>query len=147
MSILKLILPKKNQDLGVGLLENVISLVIVTTILSVMIPIFFAEKEQKLNQKILTGAIALSKENLDDLRRQRILNLPLGESTSQEDNLGYSYDLKQYICTQEPIINEDESVTCETTVDIERNLRHVLLKIKKNGKEIYTVQTAFTRLR
>lgn len=147
MSLLKLILPKKNQDLGVGLLENVISLLIVTTTLSVMIPIFFAEKEQKINQKILTGAIALSKENLDDLRRQRILNLPLGESTSQEDNLGYSYDLKQYICTQEPIINEDESVTCETTVDIERNLRHVLLKIKKNGKEIYTVQTAFTRLR
>ncbi|ACB52886.1 hypothetical protein cce_3538 [Crocosphaera subtropica ATCC 51142] len=147
VSFLKLVLPKKNQDLGAGLLENMISLIIVTTTLSAMIPVFFSQKEQTINQKIVTGAIALSKEHLDDLRRQRILNIPLGESTTQQENLGYSYDLKQYVCTEEPIINEDESVTCETTVDTENNLRHVLLRIKKNGKEIYTVQTAFTRLR
>ncbi len=142
----KLISPK-NKNLGVGLIENLIAFAIVTTTLSVMIPIFFAEKEQNIKQKFLTGAITLSKEHLDDLRRQRILNIPLGESTTQQDNLGYSYDLKQYICTQEPIINADSSVTCETTVDPENNLRHILLSIEKNGKEIYKVQTAFTRLR
>ncbi|MGK7882009.1 MAG: type II secretion system protein [Crocosphaera sp.] len=147
MSVLKLILPKKNKNLGAGLLENMIALIIVTTTLYVMIPIFLTEKEQKINQKILTGGIALSKEHLDNLRRQRILNIPLGESTIQQDNLGYSYDLKQYVCTQEPIINANESVTCETSIDSESNLRHVLLRVKKNGKEIYTVQTAFTRLR
>ncbi len=146
MSFFKLIFPK-NKNLGAGLIENLVSFTIVTTTISVMIPMFFSEKERNIKQNFSTGAIGLAKEHLDDLRRQRILNIPLGESTTQQDNLGYSYDLKQYICTQEPIINADSSVTCETTVDPENNLRHILLSIEKNGKEIYKVQTAFTRLR
>ncbi len=142
----KLISPK-NKNLGVGLIENLIAFAIVTTTLSVMIPIFFAEKEQNIKQKFLTGAITLSKEHLDDLRRQRILNIPLGELTIEKDYLGYSYYLTQYICTQEPIINADDSVICPTIVDQENNLRHILLSIEKNGQKIYKVQTAFTRLR
>ena len=146
MSFFKLI-SQKNKNLGVGLIENLIAFTIVTTTLSVMIPIFFAEKEQNIKQKFLTGAITLSKEHLDDLRRQKILNIPLGELTIEKDYLGYSYYLTQYICTQEPIINADDSVTCPTIVDQENNLRHILLSIEKNGQKIYKVQTAFTRLR
>ncbi|MEL4898058.1 type II secretion system protein [Crocosphaera sp. Alani8] len=129
-------------------MENLISVVIVTTTISVMLPLFFSEKEQNINQSFLNEAISLSKEHLDDLRRRKILDLPLGEeSTTKEDNLGQSYDLKQYICTQEPIINSDNSVTCPTTVNDNNNLRHILLRVEKNGKQIYKVQTAFTRLR
>lgn len=146
VSFFKLI-SKTNKNLGLGLIENLISFTIVTTTLSVMIPIFFAEKEQNINQKILTGAITLSKEHLDDLRRQKILNIPLGELTIEKEHLGYSYYLTQYICTQEPIINADNSVICPTIVDQENNLRHILLSIEKNDKKIYKVQTAFTRLR
>lgn len=146
MSFFRIILPK-NKNLGATLAENLVSFTIVTTTISIMIPIFFTQKEENINQKFLTGAINLSKEHLDDLRRQKIVNIPLGQLTTQREFSGYSYDLKQYICTQEPIINPDESVTCETTVDIENNLRHILLSVEKNGKQIYQVQTAFTRLR
>ena len=146
MSFLKAISPK-NKNLGAGLMENLISFSIITTTISIMIPMFFSQQEANINQKFLTAAISISKEHLDDLRRQRILNIPLGESTTQRENSGYFYDVKQYICTQEPVINADESVTCEITVDRENNLRYILLNIEKNGKQIYKVQTAFTRLR
>ncbi|WP_197083741.1 type II secretion system protein [Crocosphaera watsonii] len=142
-----LLFSKKHKNLGATLAENLVSFTIVTTTISVMTPIFFSQKEENVNQKFLTGAINLSKEHLDDLRRQKIIDLPLGKSTIQKETSGYSYELKQYICTEEPIVNADQSVTCKTTIEKENNLRHIILSIEKNEKQIYKFQTAFTRLR
>ena len=41
-----------------------------------MIPIFFTQQEENIQQKFLTEAINLSKEHLDYLRRQKIVNIP-----------------------------------------------------------------------
>ncbi len=108
---------------------------------------FALQRQENISQKILSGAVALSQESLDDLRRKKILNVPLGQSTSTKQNLGYSYQITQYVCTQKPIIDIDESVTCSTQVSNQDNLRYVLLKIAKNGQKIYTVETVFTKLK
>lgn len=135
------------QNLGSTLTENLAAMSILTVTLGAMFPAFMIEKEQNINQRILTGAVALSKETLDDLRRQKILNIPLGQSSSTKEKSGYSYALTQYVCTEQPTINTDESVSCSTTVLSDSNLRYILVNIEKNGKKIYTVETVFTKLR
>ncbi|MEM8778291.1 MAG: type II secretion system protein [Cyanobacteria bacterium P01_G01_bin.49] len=145
------LIPKfKTRNLGTTLTENLVAMSILTITLGAMFPAFMSQKEQGINQKILAGAVTLSKETLDDLRRQPILNIPLTTETPEpipKEKLGYSYNLTQYVCTEKPVVNADETVTCNTTISGTSNLRYILLNIEKNGNKVYTTETVFTKLR
>lgn len=144
--MLKNLFFKNKKQQGLSLLEVLIAMFILSTVFLLNFQALLLLKLENIEQEIETGAVALSKELLDDLRVQK--NLQPG--TINQTNLtsfGYSYDTTIYICTQTPTINTQNIVTsCSNTINPANPIRYIVLLVKRNNETIYTVQTIFTEL-
>ena len=144
--MLKKIWFKKKQQQGFSLLEVLIATMILSTALLLNLPALLLFQLQKVEQEIETGAVALSKEVLDDLRVQKSLT-PGTINQTNLSSFGYTYDTTVYICTQTPTIDTKNIVTsCSSTIDPSNPIRYIVLLVKRNNETIYTVQTVFTEL-
>ncbi len=146
LNFLRAIHHSKLIEQGFSLIEAMAAMLIVTITLSSIGPMFMQQRQKNVENDILTGAVTLSQQILDDLRRQETLEP--GENTeSNIDSFGRTYDYTQNICTQKPTVSTNGSVTCSTTPNPSSEARYVLLQINNNGKTVYTVETIYTKVR
>lgn len=154
---------RKNHQKGFSMLEALAAIMILSIAFAVNLQLLMLLKIQSLNQEIKTGAIAVSKEILDDLRYQikdSVDDLSYIDNTTSKDyklgntpnslkdktSFGYSYDADVYLCTDEPTIDDANKVTSCPTADND-STRYIVVQIFKKDKpneKIYTVQTALT---
>lgn len=151
MLMLKTILmvSKKKQSKGFTLTESLVSLIILTITLSVMLPAFMVFSMENANQRILSGAIALANNTLEDLRRQNITTVALGNTQTTQQYSGYSYRINQYVCFGLSNTNA-ASPTCTTTSTNSSPARNILIRIEKGTtpyEQVYSVETVFSSLR
>jgi len=134
-----------SKEEGFSLIEAIAALLIFTISFAVTGPLFFNQTKSNINNEIKTGAVSLSQILLDDLRLKKALTL--GEFNGEKESLGKDYKYKRFICSEQPVVNSDNSVNCPTEADESNPIRHVLFQIKYNENTIYTVETIYTELR
>lgn len=140
---------------GFTLTENLVSLIILSITITVMMPAFMNFGIQNAKNRQLSGAIAISNSIMGDLRRQTIneLNSKLGKTVATYDQMGNTYQVEKYICTDltgSPLDASDPDGTCSQTVGQNDLARQILLEVKapnNSNETIYRVQTVFSRLR
>ncbi|MEB3312085.1 MAG: type II secretion system protein [Snowella sp.] len=136
---------------GFTLTENLVALLFLTTTLSIMLPAFMTFSMENTHQRMLSGAIAIANNTLEDLRRQNITTVPLGNTLTTRQHSGYSYRINQYVCLDLANVS-DPTPTC-TTTSSDRNpppSREILIRIEKANapyEQIYSVETVFSSLR
>ena len=144
---------KKNHQRGFTVIESLTAISILGITFSINLQFLIFLKIQNLKQEIKTGAVALSKEILDDVRYQlkdSTSNLTLGQTQlTDQTSLGYIYDADIYVCSDKPSIDAQNQVTnCPTSIG-EVDIRHIVVQVidkKRNNEKVYTVETAFTKL-
>ena len=136
-------LSHKKSQTGFSLIESIVSLLIFVITFSLATPLFVAQQKSNITNEIRTGAVSLSQQVLDNLRLETTLTL--GETNeSNITSLGKSYGYSQFVCTGKPTVNTDNSVSCDTTVDVSNPMRYILLQVEYNEETIYTVETIYT---
>ena len=137
------LIQRKSQ--GFSLIESLVSLLIFVITFSLAAPLFVAQQKSNINNEIRTGAVSLSQQVLDNLRLEK--NLTLGKINENNiSSLGKEYNYNQFVCTDKPSLNTDNSVSCDTTVDVSNPMRYILLQIEYNEETIYTVETIYTNI-
>jgi type II secretory pathway pseudopilin PulG len=134
---------------GFTLTESLVAMIFLTITLAVMLPAFMNYSLENTNKRILSGAIALSQNTLDNLRRSRITTVPLGNTVTTQTYSGYTYRVNQYVCLE--LTNANATTpTCTTTSSNPPPSRDILIRIKKGNApydQIYQVETVFSSLR
>ncbi|OKH18739.1 hypothetical protein NIES208_04575 [[Limnothrix rosea] IAM M-220] len=131
---------------GFSLIESIVSLLIFVVTFSLASPLFVAQQKNNITNEIRTGAVSLSQQVLDNLRLET--SLTLGETNeSSISSLGRTYGYTQFVCTDRPSVAPDNSVSCDTTVDVNNPMRYILLQIDYNEETIYTVETIYTDIK
>jgi prepilin-type N-terminal cleavage/methylation domain-containing protein len=142
-----LIYPKLYPS-GFTLTESLVSMTILSITLTVMFPAFMTFGMENSNKRIMSGAIALSNNVLDNLRRSRITTVALGNTVTTQTYSGYSYRVNQYICTSLSNVNAT-TPTCATSSNTSPS-RNILVRIQKGSspyEQVYQVETVFSSLR
>lgn len=136
---------------GFTLTENLVALLFLTTTLSIMLPAFMTFSMENTNQRMLSGAIAIANNTLEDLRRQNITTVPLGNTITTRQHSGYAYRINQYVCLD---LTDTSAVTptCTTTSPSQNPSpsREILIRIEKGNapyEQVYSVETVFSSLR
>jgi prepilin-type N-terminal cleavage/methylation domain-containing protein len=144
---------KKNNQHGFTLLECLVAVLTLGIAFALNLQFLTLLKIGNLKQEIKTGAVALSKGILDDMRYKLsddIANLTLGKTqVSNQTSFGYIYDADIYVCTGDPSINNQNQVTSCPTANEENDIRYIVVQIidkKRNNEKVYTVQTSFAKL-
>jgi type II secretory pathway pseudopilin PulG len=140
---------------GFTLTENLVSLIILSITITTMMPAFMNFGMQNAKNRQLSAATAITNSIMSDLRRQSVseLNRNLGETVKTYEQMGNTYQVKKYICTNlvgSPLDANDPSRTCSRTVGENDLARQILLEVKApndSNKTIYRVQTVFSDLR
>lgn len=157
---------RKNHQKGFSMLEALAAIMVLSIAFAVNLQLLALLKIQSLKQEIKTGAVAVSKEILDDLRYQikdsvddlfyidktvkkeyQLGNNP--NSLKDKTSFGYDYDADVYLCTGEPTIGDTNKVTSCPTADND-SARYIIVQIFRKDKpneKIYTVQTALTTVK
>ncbi|NJN72785.1 MAG: type II secretion system protein [Limnothrix sp. RL_2_0] len=134
------------QEQGFSLVEAIGALLILTITFAIAGPLFLTQTKSNIKNEIRTGAVSVSQQILDDLRLEN--NLTLGETSEDNiESLGKFYNYTQFICTDQPTFNNDSSVTCPITVDVNNPIRYILLQVKYYEETIYTVETIYTDIK
>ncbi len=137
---------KPENQTGFSLIESIVSLLIFIVTFSMASPLFVAQQKSNIKNEIQTGAVSLSQQVLDNLRLET--SLTLGETNeSSISSLGRNYGYTQFVCTDRPTVASDNSVSCDTTVDVNNPMRYILLQIDYNEETIYTVETIYTDIK
>ena len=138
---------------GFTLTESLVSMMILSITLTIMFPAFMIFAMENADKRIMSNAIALSNNVLDNLRRSRITTVPLGKTVTTKEypaNSGYYYRVNQYVCLGLTVYQVNP--ICSTVGD-DRNpspSRNILIRIEKGRspyEEVYSVQTVFSSLR
>ena len=149
-------LKKQKSQQGFTLLEATVSMFLLSLAISLNFPLLAFLQNENTTSKIRLAASSLARDELNNIRSQRMITPVDGDVKSDVEKLGYKYDVTTYICTSEPDIDEVfdsalqkeilEVTNCSTTEDTEN--RHIAIQIKRHGQTepIHTVQTFFTRL-
>ena len=130
-----------HSEQGLTLIETVVALIIFLIFLGIIIPFFSNQRITTLKNEIDAGAIAVSQQVLDNLRQLDAASLPStgttttlpsGESLAVVSSMGRNYSARITYCAA--------AIYCTT------NARHIKVQVKRHGKTVYTVETAYTRL-
>jgi len=140
---------------GFTLTENLVSLIILSVTLAAMTPAFMNFGMQNAKNRQLSAATAITNSIMSDLRRQSISELDrnLGEKIRNYEQMGNTYQVKKYICTNltgSPLDLNNPKGTCSETVGQNDKARQILVEVKApndSNKTIYRVQTVFSDLR
>ncbi|MEB3161371.1 MAG: type II secretion system protein [Synechocystis sp.] len=140
---------------GFTLTENLVSLIILSITLTAMMPAFMNFGMQNAKNRQLSAATAITNSIMSDLRRQTIneLNSNLGKTVATYEQMGNTYQVEKYICTDltgSPLDASDPDGTCSETVGQNDQARQILVEVKApndSNKTIYRVQTVFSALR
>ncbi len=137
---------------GFTLTESLVAVIILSLTFSIMLPAFLNFGIENAKGRMRSGAIAVSNSILSDLRKTKFDDLDdqLGETTTDIEQMGYSYRVTQYICTDlsgSPLDADDPAATCEETVAQNDFSRQILLIVEINNEPIYRVQTIFSQLK
>lgn len=136
----------KFREQGFSLVEAIAALLILTISFAIAGPLFLAQTKSNIKNEIRTGAVSVSQQILDNLRLES--SLTLGETNENNiESLGKVYNYTQFVCTDQPTFNNDRSITCPTTVDVNNPIRYILLQVKYYEETIYTVETIYTDIR
>jgi len=134
---------------GFTLTESLVSMTILSITLTVMFPAFMTFGLENSNKRIMSGAIALSNNKLDNLRREDITAIDLGNTVTTQTYSGYTYRINQYVCLN--LSNANSSTpTCTTTSTNPSPYRYILIRIEKGNspyEQVYQVETVFSSLR
>jgi prepilin-type N-terminal cleavage/methylation domain-containing protein len=144
-----LLIYPKLSIFGFTLTESLVSMTILSITLIVMFPAFMTFGMENSNKRIMSGAIALSNNTLDNLRRSRITTVALGNTVTTQTYSGYSYRINQYVCVDLSNVNA-ATPTCTTTSSNASTSRDILIRIEKGSspyEQVYQVETVFSSLR
>ena len=142
---------KIDAEGGFSLTEALVAVIVVTIAFTINLQFLVTLKIKNLEQEIETAAVSLSKEIMDDIRYKLQTNLNnYTQGQSQQTNIyssGYKFNADVYVCTSEPTIASDQTVTCTSggTTDIRYIVVQVIDGGRKNEK-LYTVESVFTKL-
>ncbi len=148
-----LIYPKLYSN-GFTLTESLVSMIMLSITLTVMLPAFMNLGMENADKRIMSSAIALSNNLLDNLRRSPITAVPLGKTTTTQEypaSSGYYYRVNRYICLDLTIYQGNP--ICGTANNNNNNpspSRDILIRIEKGSspyEEVYSIQTVFSSLR
>lgn len=143
-----LIYPKLYPS-GFTLTESLVSIIMLSTTLTIMLPAFMTFGMENANKRMMSGAIALSNNTLDNLRRSRITTVPLGNTVTTQTYSGYSYRVNQYVCVDLSNVNA-ATPTCNTASSNSYSSRDILIRIEKGSspyEQVYQIETVFSSLR
>ncbi|MGB8701285.1 MAG: type II secretion system protein [Thermosynechococcaceae cyanobacterium] len=104
--------PKKylRAESGLTLVETLVSLLIFLAVLAGVVPLYISYRLQTLKNPVRTGAVAVSQQVMDDIRRIRPLKGNVPDSGSEpKDNLsayGKSYKAIIYYCEKAQYCDE-----------------------------------------
>ncbi|MFM1843535.1 MAG: type 4 pilin-like protein essential for motility [Cyanobacteriota bacterium] len=140
---------------GFTLTENLVSLIVLSTTLTVMMPAFMNFGMQNAKNRQISAATAITNSIMSDLRRQSVdeLNDNLGKTVATYEQMGNTYQVEKYICTNltgSPLDASDPDGTCSETVGQNDKARQILVEVKApndSSKTIYRIQTVFSDLR
>jgi len=122
------------RNRGFSILEVLIAIVILAIALSAIIPVFANYLRINTVSEMRTQAVELAQQRLETLRLRDPARLPTGGAdTSDHVQDGRTFTVKTLYCL-------DASVCNATT-------RHVTVRVERGGKELYEVETVFTKLR
>ena len=132
--------PNIYREQGLTLIEAVVSLLMFLVALGGIVPLFMTYTVSAFNNKIQTGAIAISQELLDQLRQVDVTDLPLSGAKTE-------------LPSGDPIPNEylgreynPRIIYCENDTFCDSNSRHIKVEVNYNGNTIYEAETIYTRL-
>lgn len=142
---------KIDSEAGFSLTEALVAIVVLTIAFAINLQFLVALKIKTLENEIETAAISVSKEVMDDIRyklQTDLNNYPQGQSQQVASSSGYDFDVDVYVCTSEPTIAVNQSVSCSSggTSDIRYIVVQVIDGARKNEK-LYTVESVFTKIR
>ena len=142
---------KIDADGGFSLTEALVAIIVLAIAFTVNLQFLVTLKIKNLEQEIETAAVSLSKEIMDDIRyklQTDLNNYTQGLSQPPPfERAGYQFNADVYVCTSEPTIASDQTVTCISggTTDIRYIVVQVIDGGRKNEK-LYTVESVFTKL-
>lgn len=125
---------------GLTLVETVVSILIFIVALSSIAPLFLSYTVSAFNNKLQTGAIAISQELMDELRQVDTSTLPSSGTHTQlpstESIATVSYLGRDY---------NPRIIYCENTTFCDDNSRHIKVQVAYNGQTIYEAETIYTQ--
>lgn len=131
----------QHSDQGFTLIETIVSLVIFLTILGFMVPMFANQRLNTLQREIEMGAVAISQEIMDELRRVDISTLPsTGSTTTLPSGLS---------TTSVDRSNKGYSATifyCENATYCGSEARHIRVQVRHHGQTVHQVETVYSRI-
>jgi prepilin-type N-terminal cleavage/methylation domain-containing protein len=148
LKIISLIRHPSDQK-GFTLTESLVSMIILSITLTIMFPAFMIFAMENADKRIMSDAIALSNNVLDNLRRSRITTVPLGNTVTTKEYSGKTYRINQYVCLDLSNVNA-ATPTCTTTSSNPPPSRDILIRIEKGSspyEQVYQVETVFSSLR
>lgn len=149
---------KTESEAGFSLIEALVAIVILGLAFAFNLQFLATLQINNIRQKIETVAVSASKEIMDDVRynlQNDFTNssyiigqnppIPIRRA-NQPGSSGYDLDADVYVCLDQPTINNDLSVDCPTTGNNTINYVVVQIIYEPSDEEVYTVQSAFSRL-
>ena len=137
-----------NVQQGFSLLETIVSLLILLAALSGIIPLYLISRLQVIEGEIETGAIAVSEQVLENLRKEfnDVDDIDLIPSNGQPQTVLPASD--QSIATISHMGKEYKpTITyCETPKYCDTYSRHIKIQVNFNGENVYETETIYTKL-
>ncbi len=123
----------RQRELGLTLVESVVSLLIFFIALAGIVPIFVNYTVATINNEKRTAGIAVSQQVLDEIRQSDAASLPNSgtQTLTQVTHLGKPYIPKVTYC-------QDASY-CDA------NSRHIKIEVNQDGRSVYEAETVFTK--
>lgn len=125
-------IPSVNSEQGFSLLEAMVSLLILFAMMAGLLPVFMTWRLNTVNNRIKTGAIAISQQVLDQLRQNA--NNVADWATDGTETDTFEYEGREYT-TQITYCNDDSR--CSNTS------RQVQLEVIYNNDTVYTIETVY----
>ena len=126
---------------GLTLVEAVVAMLMFLVALGGIAPLFMSYTFNAFNNKLQTGAIAISQELLDELREYDISELPNSGTATQlplpstESIATISYLGRDY---------NPRIIYCQNATFCDANSRHIKVEVDYDGATIYETETIYT---
>lgn len=120
------------SEQGMTLTESMVALAIFGIALSYLAPQLLQQRLSTIRNDTRTGAVAVSQQVLDDLRRTNVTTLPnSGYTTTSSTYLGKDYSTTTFYC--------------ETAAHCGTNSRHIRAQVSFNGETVYQAETVYSQ--
>ena len=129
---------RNNSQTGFSLTEALVAIIVLTIAFTINLQFLTSLKIKNLEQEIETAAVSVSKEIMDDIRyklQTNLNNYPQGLSQKAVSSSGYNFNADIYVCTSEPVISINQTVSC--TSGGNSDIRYIVVQIIDGGRKCF----------